>query len=912
MICNSITPEIYLFNRNRTNCYGVVKVETDFKETIRFNSCSEISFTVTDKFYDTEAEKWTQNPIYSRLIRNNLLFLNDATSYFSYPVRTIGNSYTLKPGSANTNFGRASGSMTFNDDSITNNFKLQPETLLFNVSLKWGYNWQSFTQSDNAGGLLNYPNSWSTKFPYVACSDYIPIQPYDVIATRTSVAKGDTGSSVRFKNYHAHFYTENDASTYVGTVEISGDAIKRWSINRLARSNNIRTKLANGGYVRFTVETNWNPNDYGDTNYASFYRSSDGLTGWSFPYDGWLQIYSGERYCLEIENENTNGMYDLPMQWFVIKSVEEESDGISSAKTVTAYSYEYTLSNRSISLSESTMPLYIPPQISSLVNGNGWVIDKEYGTIGLTYATQKLGAGLLNRVLELLPAWSIGHISSKLMTRYRSFDAVDNADIYKFLMGDVESAYQCYFVFDNNNMTISAYTQEDIVQDSGIALTWDNAIKKLKITDSDTAFVTALRGHTSDDTYGLGLVNPTGDSVLYNFNSVLDEMDFVADSSDNDPQQRNQILDGNGNFVRYRTLKEAVTELMNYLNAPNYSSVLWADPIGVITVNNINDYRTVAKNFVRCNMEVVEVTSRASERLAEYRSIADKINIWLKNDFPNGIPDGYYIGDNPRTPYSIENGHRSDYANYHSKAYYLELLNASKKYFAVSEQLRSVGTVNDPGRATPLAPLGKPVLTAFGKLRIYKYTLQTIARRASLNYDWQVKLIEKYNNGTTTDEMNNHIVLPILTPAEILALQPFIYEGDWTNENTAFSETYSEKDIIDTLTTVYNQLKADLDTFISKEMFDFEADEANWIDISEMIPNAKRIRMGKTLLLNTENNKWVQPILLELYKNYSDPTDFKMTFTTDYTRKPLQFRFADLYGTITQISVNDSTFTFNE
>ena len=342
--------------------------------------------------------------------------------------------------------------MTFNDDSITNNFKLQPETLLFNVSLKWGYNWQSFTQSDNAGGLLNYPNSWSTKFPYVACSDYIPIQPYDVIATRTSVAKGDTGSSVRFKNYHAHFYTENDASTYVGTVEISGDAIKRWSINRLARSNNIRTKLANGGYVRFTVETNWNPNDYGDTNYASFYRSSDELTGWSFPYDGWLQIYSGERYCLEIENENTNGMYDLPMQWFVIKSVEEESDGISSAKTVTAYSYEYTLSNRNISLSESAMPLYIPPQISSLVNGNGWVIDKEYGTIGLTYATQKLGAGLLNRVLELFPAWSIGHISSKLMTRYRSFDAVDNADIYKFLMGDVESAYQCYFVFDNNNI----------------------------------------------------------------------------------------------------------------------------------------------------------------------------------------------------------------------------------------------------------------------------------------------------------------------------------------------------------------------------------------------------------------------------------------------------------------------------
>ena len=132
------------------------------------------------------------------------------------------------------------------------------------------------------------------------------------------------------------------------------------------------------------------------------------------------------------------------------------------------------------------------------------------------------------------------------------------------------------------------------------------------------------------------------------------------------------------------------------------------------------------------------------------------------------------------------------------------------------------------------------------------------------------------------------------------------------NENAVFSETYGADDIVDTLSDVMEQAATDFANIYANDNYDFETDMINWMAIPEMQNQAKRIKVGQTVNLCTETNKWVSPILLELYINHKDDSDFKMTFTTDYTRKPLQFRFADLYGTITQTSVTDNAFTFNE
>jgi hypothetical protein len=514
--------------------------------------------------------------------------------------------------------------------------------------------------------------------------------------------------------------------------------------------------------------------------------------------------------------------------------------------------------------------------------------------------------GLLNMILDDLPQWSIGHISSKLMSRYREFDDVDNVGIYTFLMNDVANAYQCYFVFDCENMTISAYTQDDVVQNTNVALNWDNAIKHLKITDSSVNRITALRVHTADDEYGLGLVNPYGGSTIYNFDSVIDQLDFVADTSMSDPLKRNQVLDENDNFIRFRTLKEAVQEMVEFAASPK-TDVFYAGyiaPIGNagIQINNLSDYRKYAKKFVQANMDLVKAKTKYAEVLARYHSIADKINIFLDDDdYENLLPD--------KPPARLSRS-SSDITMYHSRSLYYELAAAVDDYWEAKAEVREgTGSIN--------AGTSSERISVANQTNYYKNLLSHVGQKLNLNYSRQNQLIVKYPDGDVGinyDELSNssHDEFSILTPAEILALQPFIVEGDWTNENAVFSDTYGADDIVDTLADVMEQANTDLVNIYSKDNYDFETDTANWTAIEEMQEQAKRIKVGQTIWLGTEPQKWVCPILLELHINYKDDNDFKMTLTTDYNRKPLQFRFADLYGTITQTSVTDSTFTFNE
>lgn len=933
MISQKETPEIYLLSPNRRENLGVIKQYTEFTEDIRFGTVSEVSFKIPQKYYNTNTYEWVENPAYKNLVKDNLLFLADNQNYFTFPNRTLRTDYGLNTANSGK---RGETIMTYNSNLGTGltGFSLQAETKLFNISVNSGYNFQNLSKIDGSNGDYSQYSDWNTKFPYVACTDFIPIQPYDIIAVRCRTGMGnyysaqaDCNSAVRYNSYSIYFYLDADASTFVGSTNIAWNAanpICRININSL--STDLKTKMANGGYIRVAVEDGWNVNNYGDTSRASYYyeTTSDGVTtkhlGWSFPYDGWLQIYSGERRCAKVENLSTSGTYDLPMRWFTIKDVEEEFDGIMPIKTVTAYSYEYTLSNRSVSISEGMLPFYIPDKIVDLVNSSSWIIDKYDTKNGSnnTYTVTKtskqyMGRGLLNEIMDILPDWSIGHISSKLMTRYRQFDDVDNSDIYQFLTDNVQQAYQCFFVFDNDNKTISAYTQEDILKASNVVLNWNNAIKNLKITSSSTSRVTGLRVHTADDEYGLGLVNPYGGNVIYNFNEVLDQMEFVADNSPFDPLKRNQILDGEGNFVRYRTLREAVESMQYFAEHPSaenrYAQYIKPFAGTGIPMTSLTDYYNCAKNFISVNEQYYTIKTLAAEQLSTFKSVVDRINTLLMDYHPNNYQD-YILSDRP--PMGLP-ATRSSYTNYCGQGLYQEYRNASQNYWD------SYLDVRGNAQARIVDGDGTWRCSINTQLNLYLSALRIVSQKLNLNYFRQKKLITKYPDGNTSlpqnptaEEVAAKDEFSLLTPAEILALQPFIIEGDWTNEYAVFSDTYGADDIIDTLKSVKEQAQFDLDNYYSKYSYDFETDMLNWLALAEMNSQVKRLRVGQTLNLNTEDNKWVSPILLELHINYTDPNDFSMKFTTDYNRKPADFRYSDLFGSISRVSASDKQFTFNE
>lgn len=76
-------------------------------------------------------------------------------------------------------------------------------------------------------------------------------------------------------------------------------------------------------------------------------------------------------------------------------------------------------------------------------------------------------ASLLNRILkDKAPHYSIKHVDDSLMGLQRTF-SISGTNIYDFLVGDCAEQFNCLFVFDSADRSISAYDLYAVCQDCG-------------------------------------------------------------------------------------------------------------------------------------------------------------------------------------------------------------------------------------------------------------------------------------------------------------------------------------------------------------------------------------------------------------------------------------------------------------
>ena len=554
------------------------------------------------------------------------------------------------------------------------------------------------------------------------------------------------------------------------------------------------------------------------------------------------------------------------MRWFQVQSVDETADGICRIKKVTALSYEYSLHDTTFSISGATLPFYIPEAITALVNGTRkdgslWVRDKDRLGI-ITRSKQKMERVVLNQILDYLPNWSIKYVSSKLMTSYRSLEDVDDVNIYTYLMDTLQSVYNCFITFNNDDMTISAYTLEDINNlKTPICLTWDNSIKHFEKNNIDASYFTALRIKAGDDTYGAGLVNPTGNAMIYNFDRIIDDLDYTLQSTPD---------------TYKRTLKDAVMSWQLGYNGQT---------------GNSGNYQVAAKELIQANMDVIKHEGEMRTALGSYRAKADVINTLIRDDRYHGKLNNtsfalIQIPDSPWTVDRIRQGLMyadPPYEQFHNASLQDELASLANAYWKAKDSYDD----------------------ALGRLNTATTSLKNIAKKLTMNYAQALKLNNNnefaYSNSTT-----------YLSAAEIKELSCYIVEGVWNYENAVFSETYNSEDIYSTLSELLAEARYDLANRLAIANFDFSVDTANILAIPEFKNVCKGLYMGHQLGLNISKKEYVTPMLLELHINHKDDNDFSFTFTTDMKRKPIEFRYADLYSTITQTSVTDSTFTFDE
>lgn len=227
--------------------------------------------------------------------------------------------------------------------------------------------------------------------------------------------------------------------------------------------------------------------------------------------------------------------------WYKIH-VETNIENTGISKNITANSLECTLCNKRL--------------IDFECNTGEILYDDYVKTIFYDPANPK--GSLLNRVLNVAPSWSVGHVDATLANKQRSFDE-DDVDVYSFLTGDVSEAFNCLFIFDTFNQTVSAYDLDNYGEDTNIYVSMDNLAQSMTETIDENSIITCYRVNGGDGIY-INEVNPNSTNKIYNFEYYLPEME---ESIQNKVKSYNE---------KYQSLKPQYEEIMKRLG----------DQIGVI------------------------------------------------------------------------------------------------------------------------------------------------------------------------------------------------------------------------------------------------------------------------------------------------------------------------------------------
>lgn len=139
--------------------------------------------------------------------------------------------------------------------------------------------------------------------------------------------------------------------------------------------------------------------------------------------------------------------------YFELQDPEIDGDGIKEVKSLTAYSLEYTLSQKYLENFRVN---------TGEVDSIEVMYAEEHGEKGVTpitlYNEKNPKLSLLHLILEKAYGWKIGTVDASLKKLSRQFD-IDRESIYDFIMNEICPKFNCYAIFDTVNNTINFYAE---------------------------------------------------------------------------------------------------------------------------------------------------------------------------------------------------------------------------------------------------------------------------------------------------------------------------------------------------------------------------------------------------------------------------------------------------------------------
>jgi hypothetical protein len=574
--------------------------------------------------------------------------------------------------------------------------------------------------------------------------------------------------------------------------------------------------------------------------------------------------------------------------YYIIDSCPEDNSGSVPVKNVTCLSLEAEL---------------LSPRLT--------------GFIG-TYQFETL----LQTVLDLKPAWTIGTIDASLLPLYRTFSSNNNT-AYNFLVNDMEKAYGCIFVFDTIARTVSAKTNVLSGANTNILLSFDNLVKSTQFKEITSEICTALYCYG-----GAGLdihyVNPTGNNVIYNF-SYFKTSQWMSQALINVlTTWEAKVAANQANYTAKLTLLE------------NYNIQLVAMKSDFTDLNNqLKSMLDIKEARTQQQLDTTEIDAQIA---------AQKILLATKQiDIENmqGLSDTVQIILR-RIVHSLFFTSRVSYHNFEEDVANMQLTigNIITSWTNIYNSTSTFPNFN-PATLTALTP------TITNLLEVIRIDINTLFNFIAAGFSSyppvaaDITTLTNYINDlisevgslyaafmsiipTTTITASLEDILTKLyayldiisypsnmTDAQHLELTSYIYDNTYTNNNIITTDIMTPAEIQSQSQILYNQAVTVL-AKTSQPRYEFTGDFANFVSLTDYAAFTSALDLGKVINIKKDDTQaTIEAALLELSITYDDPSSFAMTFGNSLRLDNSSFIYSDILGTAGQLGSNTGASAFN-
>lgn len=580
---------------------------------------------------------------------------------------------------------------------------------------------------------------------------------------------------------------------------------------------------------------------------------------------------------------------------FILVNPETVGDGIKEIKSCKAYSREFEMTYKKMSLEENTYNLWNPVTPDSTILG---IIVNEY-----------------------LPYWHIGTVDSDLVGKYRTFSE-SNVNLYNFLKSTVQQKYGCIVDFDTVNRRINVRSTANHAGTEPVFLSHVNLAKEITREEDTENIFTCLDVNGADGVTIRG-VNPTGTNKIYNLDYFMNTSHFSQAFIDkwnawkqafSDRQEEYQLL----TIERMLKTSEIVSAQANVdevygaeLGALEAQQSVYIEALARLSPSSPS-YEQAQQNLDNINAQIAAKEAQIAGQKSSLSVLeaekaaltAELVAINSALDFSTFFTSSELL--------LLKQYFKEDSIQDSSFVY------AEAKNYTGTDETRvltpsSVLRIAGAETTTTTTQTGRTIVSCSGG-SITAGTLSASLIRGTAEYDPSTRhcvLTAYLSFGALDAESFPNGCLTAVTDGGSFS------DGSVIDLGGGSGRMYFTRN-----TTEYEKYAVEWDLYeygrdclekLAYPSYSFSVDTANFLSADEFTAFKNRIALGEKIYLDMGDGDVLQPIFIGFEIEMDDPSSLKLEFGDKYCLKDSAFELADLLNQSVSMgkTVDTSRFGYN-